>query len=73
MRYYDITLVGEDALRRVFNVFMKYGDVWCPWEVGPSKEGRTGSNPVTSDLSPHMRHFFCKFELMYLILYNGFR
>ena len=24
------------------------GNVWCPWEVGRSKEGRAGSNPVTS-------------------------
>ena len=24
---------------------------WCPWEVGRSKEGRAGSNPVTSEKS----------------------
>ena len=37
------------------------GNVWCPWEVGPSKDGCAGSNPVTSELSPHLRHFFCVF------------
>ena len=45
-------------LRSGCNVFGRYGNVWCPWEVGPSKDGRAGSNPVTSDLSPQMRHFF---------------
>ena len=40
------------------NVFRRYGNVWCPWEVGSLKEGRAGSNPVTSDLSPHLRQFF---------------
>jgi len=24
------------------------GNVWCPWEVGRSKEGHAGSIPVTS-------------------------
>ena len=47
------------------NVFRRYGNVWCPWEVGPLKKGRAGSNPVTSDLSPHLRHFFVKFERIY--------
>ena len=30
------------------NVIRMYGNVWCPWEVGRSKERRAGSNPVTS-------------------------
>ena len=40
------------------NEFRMYGNVWCPWEVGSSKEGRAGSNPVTSDLSPHFEAIF---------------
>ena len=43
----EIALVGRCSETGV-NVFRKYGNVWCPWEVGHSKEGRAGSNPVTS-------------------------
>ena len=55
--FLDITLVGKCSEAGV-NVFRRYGNVWCPWEVGCPKGERAGSNPVTSDLSPHLRHFF---------------
>jgi len=48
-------------------VFMGYGNVWCPWEVGRSKERRAGSNPVTSVLkNHHMRIFLCKLEYYFV-------
>ena len=53
---FDLTLVGRCSEAGV-NVFSCSGNVWCPWEVGCPKGERAGSNPVTSDLSPHLRHF----------------
>ena len=48
----DIVFSGRCSETGV-NVIRRYGNVWCPWEVGSSKEGRAGSNPVTSVLKPY--------------------
>jgi hypothetical protein len=66
----DITLVGRCSEAGV-NVFRRYGDVWCPWEVGLSKDGRAGSNPVTSDFNSIIR-FFVNLTFFFVINYKTY-
>jgi len=48
------------------NEFRKFGNVWCPWEVGCPKGERAGSNPVTSVIKSPLigAFFFVKFDFI---------